>query len=263
MKDQIKIAVITVLIFVSGVLTGIWTQHTKTPPPPPFGRLPEFGGSPLERPAERRPFNAKPGKRDFMPPRDMKEMREKMEKLKPKMEEFKKKFETIKEKNKTKIIEILNKEQKAKFDEIQAKRDQMISQAQDGKPRIGFGKAGISPMVEHFEFLSTIIYKPLLERLTQDLKLDDMQKKSVDAVLLQRRKEILDLLDSTPPPSLEIWNKKPGERRGLKHRPEFYSPQGLDNQAAPPSCPRFGAPQDTDNRQSPGDAPNPPPPPKN
>ena len=47
-----------------------------------------------------------------------------------------------------------------------------------------FDFPGMSPMVEHFEFLSTIIYRPLLERLTQDLKLDDKQKKSVDYINL-------------------------------------------------------------------------------
>ena len=123
-------------------------------------------------------------------------------------EEFQKKIEAIREASRVKMLGLLRDDQKAKFNEIQENREQMIHAMGERKPK-HFGKGEMFPRVRHFEFLNTIIYKPLLERMSKDLNLDEQQKKSFEEILVQRRKEVLDLIDSTPPPSIEAWGERP------------------------------------------------------
>src|SRR5215475_13477773 len=46
MKEQLPIVLITVGLFVAGLLMGIWTQRTRPIPPPPAPVLGEFGPLP-------------------------------------------------------------------------------------------------------------------------------------------------------------------------------------------------------------------------
>src|SRR5215467_12191889 len=46
MKEQVHIVLITVGLFASGLLMGIWTQRTRPIPPPPTPVLGEFGPGP-------------------------------------------------------------------------------------------------------------------------------------------------------------------------------------------------------------------------
>jgi hypothetical protein len=43
MKEQFHIVLITVSLFVAGLLMGVWTQKTRPIPPPPAPVLGEFG----------------------------------------------------------------------------------------------------------------------------------------------------------------------------------------------------------------------------
>ncbi|MFZ5806300.1 MAG: hypothetical protein ACOY3I_03720 [Verrucomicrobiota bacterium] len=214
MKDQIKVAIITILIFISGLVIGIWTQRgQQIPPPPPFGPMAEWehggpGGPDFGHPERRESFD-RGHLPPPMPPEHMKAMRAKMEQMKPQMEEFQKKLEAIRENNKNKMLEILREDQKTKFNEIQNRRDQMVDRTMKGKLQMPFGKGGMSPMVKHFEFLSTIIYKPLLDRMSEELNLDDAQKKTFEHILVQRRQDVLNLIDTMPLPSMEAWDNKP------------------------------------------------------
>lgn len=236
MKEILKTTIITLLIFASGLGIGIWLRPAQPElPPPPFGPLPEFGdkgrGSPFDM--------------DRLPREKLKEMREQMEKAKPQIEAFQAKLEVIREESRNKIRAILREDQKKQFDAMQEQLQKMADPkcfrdlrqkvkarfghqpprqeqsplAKDDQPR--------RPMVRHFEFLNTIIYKPLLEKMAQDLKLDENQKKSCEEILQQRRKAVLDLIDSFPPPSMHMLMPPP------PHQPRNGQPM-----------PPHGAPQD-------------------
>ena len=47
MRDSLRVILITVALFLSGLLVGIWTQKVRPMPPPPFGPMSEFGGQSL------------------------------------------------------------------------------------------------------------------------------------------------------------------------------------------------------------------------
>ena len=204
MKNKIIIVLVSLGLLGAGILIGQRIRPMNCPPPPPpFGPMEEFGRVPggMEEPG--RPFRG-----EHMTPDKMKAMHDRMEKMKPQMEEFQKKIEAIREASRVKMLGLLRDDQKAKFNEIQENREQMIHAMGERKPK-HFGKGEMFPRVRHFEFLNTIIYKPLLERMSKDLNLDEQQKKSFEEILVQRRKEVLDLIDSTPPPSIEAWGERP------------------------------------------------------
>jgi hypothetical protein len=49
-----------------------------------------------------------------------------------------------------------------------------------------------------------VIYRPVLDRLTTKLNLDDKQHAQLQALLIERRNRLLALVDTTPPPSFQL-----------------------------------------------------------
>jgi hypothetical protein len=50
--------------------------------------------------------------------------------------------------------------------------------------------------------MSMIIYQPSLGHLTRELKLDSSQQAAVKELMVERRNELLGLIDKNPPPTL-------------------------------------------------------------
>lgn len=185
MKENIQVVIITVVLFLGGLLTGVWTQKTKPAPPPPMPFLGELAGG-------------KPG--DRMPPpsdSEIKAMQAEAEKMKPQREAFENKLRAIQDDARAKIGEVLKPDQKAKFEEFK-------------KGHAGPSpSAGGPPPFPGPEFLGLVMYKPQLDRITSDLGLDASQRGQVEEILRVRRQAVMELLDNNPPPSLMI-GKRPG-----------------------------------------------------
>jgi hypothetical protein len=64
-----------------------------------------------------------------------------------------------------------------------------------------FGSAGsLSPS----RFVSIVIYRPLLDRMTEELQLDVRQQDAARQLLIERRERTIALVDEMPPPSLRL-----------------------------------------------------------
>ena len=193
MRNNLRVILITVALFLSGLLVGIWTQMVRPLPPPPFGPMSEFGGQSL--PGFPGP---PPGLPPWIqnspsePPPSPEEIRKRMAMLEPQVEAFRKSVDAIEQQFRSSFEAILNSEQKHKFDVIKAR----IANLPDVLP--GCGRI-IGPV-----FVSMVIYRPLVEHFTEDLGLDDKQQKQLKDLLIDRRNKLITLVDETPPPSFKL-----------------------------------------------------------
>jgi hypothetical protein len=193
MRDNLRVILITVALFLSGLLVGIWTQKVRPMPPPPFGPMSEFGGQSL--PGFPGPPPALPPwiqNSHNEPPPGAEEIRKRIAMLEPQVEAFRKSVDAIEQQFRSSFETILNSEQKRKFDVIKAR----IANLPDPLP-------GCGPIMGPV-FVSMVIYRPLLEHFTEDLSLDDNQQKQLKDLLIDRRNKLITLVDETPPPSFKL-----------------------------------------------------------
>jgi hypothetical protein len=193
MRDSLQVILITVALFLSGLLVGIWTQKVRPLPPPPFGPMSEFGGQSL--PGFPGPAPALPPWMQTSPnlPRPgPEEIRRRMATLEPQFEAFRKNVDAIEQQFRSSFEAILNTDQKHKFEDIKNR----IANLPDPLP-------GCGPIMGPV-FVSMVIYRPLLEHFTEDLSLDDNQQKQLKDLLIDRRNKLITLVDETPPPSFKL-----------------------------------------------------------
>jgi hypothetical protein len=85
--------------------------------------------------------------------------------------------------------------------------------------------------------MSFMVIVPMtLDRMTNDLKLDEIQQGKVRDLLRVRREKFLELVDSAPPPSLSLSRLAPFAQRliGPKGGPDSGPPPPGDQPALPP-----------------------------
>ena len=223
MKDNLQTILITVALFVGGLLTGIWTQKTHPmPPPPQMGggmQRPEMGGGPPSR------FDSQ-----HQPMREA--MEEKLKEIRPEMEAFHNKMQEIENSFQQKLAGVLNAEQKRKMEDSMKSMHAgpmppppggMPGGPQPGGPQVGGPQAGgpqpggsPRPMEGGIppgppphpggggDAMGIVLVKPGLERMTEDLKLDAKQQAEVKALLVEKRTKFLALVDDTPPPMMKM-----------------------------------------------------------
>ena len=198
MKENIQIVLITVVLFAAGLFTGVWTQHIKPAPPPPVPFMGQFGGGKGIQGA---------GRHSMPSPAQIQEMQKRMETMRPQMEAFKKKADEIEAKFHTKMENILKPEQKTKLVPMGRQHGSPEDCFQPGRERF-HGSFQAMPCGQRMggiggpDFVGMIVYKAALARATSELGLDAKQQAQLEDILKQRRGEILNLLDTTPPPFL-------------------------------------------------------------
>ena len=218
MKENLSTIIITVLLFMGGLLTGIWTQKTRPLPPPPMQPWGEFrhGEAHREEADRQRPDRSDPHHQQM---REM--MEQKMASLKPEFEAFHEKMKAIDDSFHKKLLTILNPEQKQKVEEFRnkARQEQQKPRGEDQPPgRPDFQQSqggpphnnppqpppGGPPGGEENPLLGMILIKPTLEDMTEVLKLDSKQQAELKTILVERRSDLLNLVDKTPPPTIKL-----------------------------------------------------------
>jgi hypothetical protein len=196
MKDNLQVIVTTVALFVAGLVVGIWTQRTGPLPPPLIGPMGEFvtfrgqGIGPVPSPLPP-PMVLKVAPSGQEPP-NPEEIRKLTAELMPQIEAFQKQLSSIEAEFRSAFEGILTSEQKGKLGAILERLAGFPGPLPGCGPEMG-------PV-----FVSTIIYRPIYERLSKDLDLTESQKQKLSQLLLERRNKLLALLDKTPPPSFKL-----------------------------------------------------------
>lgn len=180
MKNNIVIILITLAVFVGGLVMGIITQQHKKGsfqfPVPPMSEFANGHGQP-----------------DFLHTgHDRPDMEEHVKQVRAEIDAFAGKMDAIHEDFRKKVNTILKQEQKEKWNVLIDRRKN--------------NKHFPMPMEPHrrgdMNFIGVIIYKPALERISADLNLDSAQKQQVEKFLRERREKTIELIDNTPPPSI-------------------------------------------------------------
>ncbi|PTY08224.1 hypothetical protein DB347_01170 [Opitutaceae bacterium EW11] len=192
MKNILLTMAATIAVFALGVLAGRWMQRTQPVPPPPIGIMGEIRDVPLSG----SPYAPGPA-----PLRDPRQLRAELDRMRPAIEEFRRKVEPIKTEFREKLQELLTSEQREKLNALDERFSASPPANSNGPgsrrhPRMSHdGIDSIFPIV---------IVSAALDRLTEELKLNEGQQTAVRALLVKRREQFLELVDTSPPPSLRL-----------------------------------------------------------
>lgn len=194
MSDRLQTIVITVLLFVSGLLVGVWTQRSRPFPPPPFPLMGEFQGPRVL--GEFGHHHSHRFEREFFGKGRMspEEMRDKIAELQPHIKAFQANLANIEGNFRKGFDAILTPAQKSKLDQITARRDRHFG---DGPMPGCAGELG-TPLIP------IVIYRPLLDRMTEVLALTSAQHDQLETLLVERRTQFLKFVDDNPPPSFRL-----------------------------------------------------------
>jgi len=184
MKEAVQVMGVTTVIFVAGFLSGSWLDHPRMHGRPGFGHGQERSFGPGESP----------------------EILDKVRRAEPEMAAYRQKVDAIRLQCRQSIVALLNEGQKTRFAQLQAQFD--AESARHRPPEGVFrqvleaGGPTTGPLQGDENFLSLIVYRPYLDLLTSELGLTPKQQTWVEALLVNRRKTLLALVDEETPPNL-------------------------------------------------------------
>jgi len=197
MKKAFLVALVTALVFAAGFWTRVWTDRHRPLPPPPGAFGAEFshqhppgmmGEARHERPLSRAELIAK------------------VEQLRPQLEAFRTKMGEIDAEFDKQLDQVLTPEQRAKradFASRRAREDR--PEPKEGKKPLSDDQLGFMLRDQPARTVLWDVVIPLrLDVLTRVFKLDDAQRQKVQLLLKERRDKFLQLIDSSPPPSVTL-----------------------------------------------------------
>jgi hypothetical protein len=230
MKEQFHIVLITVSLFVAGLLMGVWTQKTRPIPPPPAPLLGEFGtiSSPGISAGGYAPGMGGFAIERFSPghPAALVTMNRNIAELEPRIREFQATVDSIEKEFRGKLDKLLTAEQRKRLASIEA--EEAPETAEVGPPPpppLAFEGPGATPPpplppgdgnrrffvrlhtpfpVGGWLIMSMIVYQASLEHLISELKLDPAEQAAVKQLMVERRTDLLTLIDKSPPPTLGV-----------------------------------------------------------
>jgi hypothetical protein len=196
MRQPIIIALATVLVFAAGFLSGLFTERHRPLPRPPLHWGGEFNRprGPMEGPGgwhREQPFNRAA-------------LIAQVRALRPQLEAFQARMNEIDAQFNRGFDAILTPDQRAHRSEFLKRRSLQESREKEsaGAP---LTDDQIMKLVRE-QPVRTILWDvviPLrLDFLTRIYKLDDAQRESLRGLLKERRDRVLELIDSSPPPSV-------------------------------------------------------------
>ncbi len=215
MKQRFAIALLTIVLVAAGYFAGVWTARSscKVPPPPPalLGEL---------SPKSKQPDESKAAK-NHAP--NLEWIAGTIERLRPQIEEFRVRMEGIDQEMDQKIDAILRADQKGLFQELVRKGEMgRARERAESELTTKLTPAEIQEIQQRpLQRLLTIVVVPIrVYWNTKQLKLDETQQAQLTEILKWRRGKFLELIDESPPPSLELSTLVPmAQRLGLPEKP--------------------------------------------
>ncbi len=209
MRDRFLAGLLTLAVFAAGFGAGLWAERHRPFPPPPGAYMGEFGGRPGGRPA-RSPVNRA-------------ELSEQIDRLRPEMESFRAHITDIYAQFDRDIDLILTPEQRDAYEKRFKAHRGFGPPPEIGSDDKPLSDDQIEQLLERpFRTLAFFVVIPMtLERMTNDLKLDEAQHEKVKDLLRVRREKFIELVDSAPPPSLMLSRLAPlAQRLGAPPKPD-------------------------------------------
>jgi hypothetical protein len=202
MRDRLLAALLTLAVFAAGFGAGMWEERHRPLPPPPAAFMGEFG--------------ARRGQRDHMtPPVNRAELIEKINAIRPQMEAFRARMTEVYGEFDHDIESVLTPDQKGVYEKrfrSQRTFGPPPEMAADEKP---LSDEQIDALLQRpFRTLAYCVVVPMtLDRMATELKLDDAQRDKVRDFLRVRREKFIELVDTSPPLSLELSRLAPIAQR--------------------------------------------------
>lgn len=195
MNERLQTILVTVALFVSGLLVGVWTQRSRPFPPPPIPLMGEFAGPRVlgeshHHHAHHFAYWMYRGAGDTTP----EEMRRRLAELEPHIKAFQANLENIESEFRRQFDAILTPTQKGELAAITARHHRHFH----GGPLPGCAGELGTPLIP------IVIYRPLLDRMTARLELTSAQHDQLETLLVERRTRFLKFVDDNPPPSFHL-----------------------------------------------------------
>lgn len=217
MKQRLLIALLTVAVLGAGYAAGVWTERhsCKIPKPPPL--LGELS-----------PAKKTDGAAAKSPAPNPAHLAAQIERLRPQVEHFRERMLEIDREMDQEIMPILNPQQRETFQGI-------VKKYADLREKEDAALNSPTPLTSEeiirlqqkplYKMLSIVVVPMRLEWNTKDLTLDPQQQAQLRTILEKRRTKFLELVDSSPPPSLTLSQLVPiAQRLVAEQRPEKQKP---------------------------------------
>lgn len=196
MKQRVLIAILTVFVLGAGYFAGVWTERNSCKVPRPPQLLGELSTG-KQAQAASKPATAP----------DAAHVAAEIERLRPEIEKFRARMLEIDREMDAEIFGILNPQQRETFQAIVTKYAK-LREKEDAALR------GPEPLTSQeivelqqkplYKMMAIVVVPMRLEWNTRDLNLDPEQQEQLRGILEKRRTKFLELVDSSPPPSLKL-----------------------------------------------------------
>jgi len=202
MRDRVLAALLTAVVFAIGFGSGIWAERHRPFPAPPGAFMGEFGA--------RRGAAA-----HSLQPVNRAQLLEQIDAIRPQMETFRARVTEIYAEFDRDVSAVLTTEQKAAYEKRFRSQRGLLGPggpSADDKP---LSDEQIEQLLQRpFRTLAFFVVVPMtLDRLSNELKLNEAQRGKVNGLLHVRREKFIELVDSSPPLSLMLSRLAPIAQR--------------------------------------------------
>jgi hypothetical protein len=225
MRDKVLTVLVSLALFAMGFVAGLWAERHRSIPPPPGAFMGEFG-------PHSGPMGSGPRGQHTPPPLNRAQVVDQINRLRPEIEAFTARINEIYAQFDRDLDPILNPDQKKAYDEqFRARRNVGPPPEMLKDPRPLSDEQVFDLMQRPMRTLAYFVVLPMtLDRMNSVLKLDEVQQGKVRDLLRVRREKFLELVDSAPPPSLNLSRLAPFAQR-------LVEPKGAPSAEAPPGMP--------------------------
>jgi hypothetical protein len=199
MTRLLLIVFMTALGFAAGYGVRIWTESHPALPPPPAPFLGEFTLRPIQ--------GENPGGPVRPPPINRTELIERIQSIRQQLDSFQARKEAIEAQFDRDFDTILNPEQRVQH--VEAIKRRHTLPAPTGRPLSDDELVYLLRDQPDRTVISDVVIPWRLDRLTEEYKLSDDQRTKVVVFLRARRKAFLELVDSSPTPSIRLYRLAP------------------------------------------------------